>query len=113
MRRLSGLLFLILAMACNKEITNVEIPLEATVLATPNNRFVDDNTSIQVGGTVRWQFQANHSVIFTPKAGAPSDIPESASGATESRVFTTSGAYPYQCGVTGHTEIGTINVIIR
>jgi plastocyanin len=111
MRRLSALLFLVIALACNKA-TNTEpvAPLQATVLATASNTFVDDNTAIRVGGTVTWQFQATHSVIFTSKPGVPTDIPENASGATVNRTFSTSGVFEYHCGVAGHDHNGIITV---
>ena len=95
---------------CNKEVTEPVLqPLTATVIITANNRFVDDVTAIRLGGTVTWQFQGTHTVTFTPKTGAPNNIPESQAGTNISRTFGTAGQFQYSCDL--HNEIGTINVV--
>ncbi len=111
MRRLLPFAFLFLAtLACNKEIAEPVLPPEtAVVLITANNRFVDDVTAIRRGGTVTWQFQGTHTVTFTPKTGAPNNIPESQPGTNISRTFETAGSFQFSCDL--HDEIGTINVI--
>ena len=97
-------------LGCNKEVTEPVLqPLTATVIVTAANRFVDDVTAIRVGGTVTWQFQATHTVTFTPKTGAPNNIPESQAGTNIQRTFPTAGQFEYSCDL--HNEIGSINVI--
>ena len=104
--------FTLVTVGCNKEVTDPVPPLTATVTITSTNRFDDEVTLVRVGGTVTWQFQGTHSVKFVTKTGAPNDIPESQNGASISRTFPTAGSFQYSCDVTGHTEIGFINVVI-
>ena len=115
MRRLSVLLlFLFVTLACNKEPTDVEVepppPETATVIAATSNLFLPQDQPIAVGGVVTWEFHANHTITFTPKAGAPDNIPAQSSGA-ETRTFLTAGDYDYHCDIHA-TMIGTINVIV-
>jgi len=110
MRRLSVLVVLSLTIACNKEVTEPPPPATATVIAATNNQFLPENTPIRVGGTVTWVFQAAHTVTFTPRTGAPDDIPQQASG-TENRTFMVAGDYDYHCDLHA-TMLGTINVLV-
>ena len=110
MRRLSVLMVLLsFAVACNKEIADPESPTTATVIAGTNNQFQPQDQSIRLGGTVTWQFQANHTVTFTPQQGAPADIPAQSSGSAQ-RPFAALGEYNYKCDIHPTTMLGTITV---
>lgn len=113
MRRLSVLLLSFVTIACNKALTEVNEPPPpetATVVASTTNQFLPQDQPIAVGGVVTWEFQARHTVTFTPKTGAPDNIPEQASG-TETRTFLVAGDYDYHCEVHA-TMFGTISVIV-
>jgi plastocyanin len=112
MRRLSVLMLLSAALiGCNKEITEPRPPLTVTVIASTTNQFLPPQTSVRLGGTVTWQFQAPHSVTFVAVTGVPADIQQTPAGASEVRTFPVAGTYRYDCTVTGHTEFGIITVV--
>ena len=72
--------------------------------------FDPGSVSITRGGSVTWSNNgvATHNVTFSTKTGAPSNIPDHGS-ATNSRTFSTAGAFSYQC--TNHAGMaGTVTV---
>jgi len=111
MRRLSVLLLLSLAVACNKEVTDPPPPETNTVTATTNNLFLPPNAPVRVGGTVTWEFQNTaHSVIFRVRTGAPDNIQEPVSNTSEARTFDTAGQFVYDCGV--HPSMSGIITVV-
>ena len=79
-------------------VTNPGIPAQVTV-SMPGNSFSPFNVSVRQNGTVRFEFPSNpHNVIFKNNPGVPADIPVTAS-ATVSRVFGTTGVFPYDCTI--------------
>ena len=113
MRRLSVLLLMLLssAVACNKEITDPESPTTATVIAGTNNQYQPLDQTIRVGGTVTWQFLAEHTVTFQTHEGAPDNIPRQSSGSAQ-RTFAALGKYIYECDLHANMQ-GTITVLAR
>jgi plastocyanin len=114
MRRLSVLMLMLLfssAVACNKEIADPESPTTATVIAGTNNQYQPLDQSIRLGGTVTWQFLAEHTVTFQAQAGAPDNIPRQVSGSAQ-RTFLTLGKYIYECDLHDNMQ-GTITVLAR
>ena len=71
-------------------------PLSA-VVSMPGFSFVDFETTIEVGGTVTYEFPAQpHNVIFERVAGAPADIQETRNQRV-SRTFPVAGRFDYDC----------------
>jgi plastocyanin len=75
------------------------------VLATTGNLFNPTSLTVVKGTTVSFTFQATtHNVTFDGRAGAPTNISNTASQ-TVTRNFATAGTFPYQCtihsGMTG------------
>ncbi len=69
----------------------------AVVTMPPGDIFTPFQVTVPVGGTVRWEFpQRPHNVIFDKKAGAPTDIQQTANVAV-SRTFALAGTFPYDC----------------
>ncbi len=77
----------------------VSTPLSGAATAavgTTDATFTVPSVTIAVGGTVTWTFGAtSHNVIFS-SAGAPTNVPISASSSV-SRTFPTAGTFPYAC----------------
>jgi len=77
---------------------------DASVAATTNDAFEPNAVSILAGKSVRWTFSKSHNVTFAAGAGAPDNVPTTASGGVL-RTFTTPGTYNYRCtlhaGMTG------------
>ncbi len=85
-------------------------PTAVTVLM-PGNLFTPFTSTIKVGGTVTFDggSQTNHNVIFTPKAGAPADIPATLNQRI-ARTFNTVGLFPYACTLHDGMK-GEVNVV--
>ena len=66
---------------------------------TPGNVFSPFSTTINVGGTVRFNISGDpHNVIFKRIAGAPSDV-NVVNGTIVSRTFSAAGTFSYDCTV--------------
>ena len=63
---------------------------------------------VQVGSNVQFGIGSTHNVVFDAVPGAPANIAVGASGANLIRLFSTAGAFTYQCTI--HGEAGVINV---
>jgi plastocyanin len=82
----------------------------ASVDANAANSFNPEQVDITAGGQVTWSFTGlqPHNVTFSAGAGAPSNIPSTATG-NVSRTFAAAGTYNYQC--TNHPGMsGTVVV---
>jgi plastocyanin len=85
-------------------------PMTATVEAgATTNTFTPSAVRIQKGGTVTWTIGARrHNVTFFANPNAPQNV-ESLTNVTQSRTFTQSGTYPYNCslhaGMTGTVTV--------
>jgi plastocyanin len=89
-------------------VTVAPVPLTATV-SMPGNSFTPFTTFLRRGGTVEFEFpQLPHNVIFTQKAGVPSDI-QTTSNVRVTRTFGTVGLFPYDCtlhpGMQGEVQV--------
>lgn len=72
-------------------------PSNGAVNATDANQFVPASITIAPGGTITWSFATVlHNAIFQGGAGAPSNIPNTASNQV-SRQFPTAGTFVYDC----------------
>lgn len=72
--------------------------------------FTPPQVRVTPGGSVTWSNATGvtHNVTFDAVAGAPSHVPEHASG-TNTRSFPTAGTFPYRC--TFHSGMaGTVQV---
>ncbi len=70
-----------------------------TVVSMPGNSFSPFSVTIRVNDAVSWDFPSEeHDVVFTPKAGAPANIPVT-SRAVVTRKFPAVGVFPYDCKV--------------
>lgn len=77
-------------------ITDNGIPF-ATTVSMPGNSFSPFDVTIRRTGSVAFDFPSvQHDVTFTPKTGAPANIPVT-SRAVISRTFNTIGLFPYDC----------------
>jgi len=77
-------------------ITDNGIPF-ATTVSMPGNSFSPFDVTIRRTGSVAFDFPSErHDVTFTPKTGAPANIPVT-SRAVISRTFNTIGLFPYDC----------------
>lgn len=87
--------------AGNSAVTVANIPNQADVTATTGLQFVPDSVDISANGSVTWTFQSvTHNVHFSPVAGAPGDIGNTANAAV-GRAFTTPGVFHYTCTIHG------------
>lgn len=82
--------------------------LTATVNATTGNQFDPQTAIIAPGGTVTWNFAAQHNVTFQT-AGAPSNIDTRSSG-SDTRTFPAAGTYNYICTIHGSGMSGVVRV---
>ena len=79
----------------------------ATVRATPAIQFTPATVTLQVAGTVTFEFGAvDHNLYFdNAPAGAPANIVTATSNASVTRTFPTAGRFVYNChihpGMTG------------
>jgi plastocyanin len=67
---------------------------------TTSNSFNPATVSITVAGMVTWTNNSgtDHNVTFAQAAGAPTNIPNFATGSA-SRSFASAGAFAYQCTI--------------
>jgi plastocyanin len=94
--RVSFVLLLFLAVACNKEVATAPPAAERQVAVQQSN-FTPNNVLIREGGTVRFVFEGTaHSVIFEQVPGRPENI-ETIANTVEERVFALEGNYPFWC----------------
>jgi plastocyanin len=103
MRHFLRLLTACLAAGCGSDagVTPSDTTAAAMVadVFTPGNVFSPFNTSIKVGGSVRFNISGDsHNVIFGKVAGAPADV-NVVKDVVASRTFNTRGTYPYDCTV--------------
>ncbi len=96
-------LSLSLAVSCGSDAAATQPllpPAENTAnVFTPGNVFSPFSTTINVGGTVRFNISGDpHNVIFKRIAGAPSDV-NVVSGTIVSRTFPAAGTFTYDCTV--------------
>jgi plastocyanin len=63
---------------------------------------------VQVGSNVQFGIGSTHNVVFDAVPGAPANIAVGANGVNLIRLFSTAGAFTYQCTI--HGEAGLINV---
>ena len=72
---------------------------EATVQATPAQRFTPGRVNLIAGGTVTFAFGSlEHQVFFdNAPAGAPDGIPEPTANKSVTRTFATRGTFDYNC----------------
>lgn len=82
----------------------------ADVHATPGIRFTPANVTLDVGGTVTFDFESlPHNVYFdNAPAGAPDNITAASSNVSVTRTFTTPGRYVYNC----HLHPGMSGVVV-
>lgn len=94
------LLVTILLAGCSGARDNGTGPLPGdTVVSMPGNSFSPFSVTIRLNETVSWDFPSEeHDVVFTPKAGAPANIPVT-SRAVVTRKFPAVGVFPYDCKV--------------
>ena len=109
--RAASILCLVAVAGCSGSDNNhiTDIPPDATVVEMPGNAFSPDNVVIKVNASVAFDFPgAEHDVTFTPKTGAPANIPVT-SRQVVTRTFTTVGVFPYECkvhpGMTGQVTV--------
>lgn len=76
-------------------ITVAAAATSASVAATAGNLFEPAVVEIAAGGTVTWNFAAQHNVSFLSQ-GSPADVPVLSSGSA-SRTFPNVGTYDYTC----------------
>jgi plastocyanin len=82
--------------ACGKDGSGPVTPVPATV-SMPGFSFTPFTTTINVGGTVTFEFPAEpHNVIFVKVTGAPADIQETTNRSV-SRTFPVAGSFSYDC----------------
>jgi plastocyanin len=83
----------------------------ARVTAGSAIAFTPNVQTIAPTDTIYFTFSSavQHSVVFTPAAGVPADIPIT-TNATVKRVFSNAGTYDYICGVHGAAMSGQIKV---
>lgn len=84
-------------------------PSTATV-TTVNVSFSPATVTIAAGGSVTWQISgATHNVTFNAAAPTGGNIPDTDSGGSASRTFSTAGSYDYRCtrhnGMTGRVVV--------
>jgi len=74
---------------------------EATVQATPAEKFTPGQITLTAGGTVTFAFGSlAHNVFFdNDPAGAPDNIPDASANKSVTRTFTTAGTYNYNCHI--------------
>jgi plastocyanin len=78
----------------------VQTPVpEATVQATPSEKFTPGQVTLAVGGTVTFAFGSlAHNVFFdNGPAGAPDNITAPSSNKSVTLTFNTKGTYAYNC----------------
>lgn len=80
----------------------------ANVAATGSNTFSPASVTVGLGGTVNYSFTGDHNVLYSATAGAPADIPVTATG-TVSRIFNTAGTFNYTCSLHAGMN-GVVNV---
>ncbi len=75
-----------------------------------SHTFAPTAVPVARGGTVTWQNNSGvtHNVTFDPATGAPANISDHSSG-SNSRTFSTLGAFSYQCTLHANMR-GTVNV---
>ena len=67
-------------------------------VTTPGTSFSHATVTIARGGTVSWEISgATHNVTFQGAAPTGGSVPDTRSGTTVSRTFSTAGSYPYSC----------------
>jgi plastocyanin len=72
-------------------------PSNAAIVSMPGFSFTPFTTTINVGGTVIFEFPAEpHNVIFAAVTGAPANIPTT-SNRDVPRTFPAAGTFPYDC----------------
>jgi plastocyanin len=76
--------------------------------ATSPPSWVPSPVRVQVGSNVQFGIGSTHNVVFDAVPGAPANIAVGASGVSLIRLFSTAGAFTFQCTV--HGESGVINV---
>ena len=81
-------------------VTQNPVP-EATVQATPSEKFTPGQITLTAGGTVTFAFGSlAHTVFFdNDPAGAPDNIPDASANKSVTRTFTTAGTYNYNCHI--------------
>jgi plastocyanin len=82
--------------------------LTATVAATTGNQFDPSTVVLAPGGTVTWNFAAQHNVTFQT-SGAPANIDTRSTG-SEARTFPNAGTYNYICTIHGQSMSGVVRV---
>ena len=81
----------------NLGLTITPNPQGTATVEMPGDIFTPFTTTINVGGTVIFNFPARaHNVIFSRINGAPQDI-QPTSNQRVARTFTVAGRYPYDC----------------
>ena len=80
----------------NLSVQTITPVANATVEATAGSSFNPSQVDITVGGTVTWNFSAEHNVTFAGATGAPANIGNTSSGSA-ARTFTTAGSFTYNC----------------
>jgi plastocyanin len=72
-------------------------PSGIATVTMPGLSFIPFTTTINAGGTVRFEFPASaHNVIFARITGAPTDI-QATSNRTVPLTFPVAGTFPYDC----------------
>jgi plastocyanin len=74
-------------------------PAQVTVHATDAMAFTPNSVTVRPGGKVEFEFgSVAHTVVFAAIAGAPAEIPSSASTTVE-RAFASAGTFAYHCTI--------------
>lgn len=80
----------------------VEMRSQDDGYGTASHSFAPSQVSVTPGGSVTWNNATGvrHNVTFDAVEGAPSHVPDHASG-TNTRNFPTAGTFPYRCTLHG------------
>ncbi|HVG45002.1 MAG TPA: Ig-like domain-containing protein [Longimicrobium sp.] len=85
-------------------------PTPSVTVTTPGTSFSPQTVTIAPGGSVTWQISgATHNVTFGGAAPTGGNVPDTNSGGSATRTFSTAGTYDYQCtrhsGMTGRVVV--------
>lgn len=103
-KALTFLLLASFAIACSDDSNDPaapsDTPQSAVVQATPQITFTPGQVTVDLGGTVTWNFgSVPHNVSFDDAVGTPQNITGLNSNTSSSRTFDTAGTFGYECTI--------------